>query len=143
MGSLVFFQSGRSAVKLAFRKGFGNPGRNEQPDAGRPDKDGLSNLLEYSLGSDPLQANKFNVDLVREGNLIRITYVRRKTSTDSNLSYFLEESSDLNVWTTVEASIEEDADQSDLPDGESAGNSQFERVAAVHDLGDIPPPRSF
>jgi hypothetical protein len=61
-----------------------------------PDRDGLSNLMEYALGLPPLapEVNPFNPRVV--GGYFQLTYSRSKSATDVSLT--VEYSSDLVTW---------------------------------------------
>ncbi len=77
-----------------------------QPD-GDADNDGLSNLLEETLGSDPLDPNsKFapNIDIVEDGNGDLFVNYHYTVKTDSTASVILQESTDLQNWETVDLS---------------------------------------
>ncbi len=58
------------------------------------DGDGLANLLEYALGSDPKVAAASPVTVTRSGNFLTLTYTRR-TPADPALSYTVEGSGNL------------------------------------------------
>ncbi|MET0262829.1 MAG: hypothetical protein ABW223_08015, partial [Rariglobus sp.] len=63
-----------------------------------PDGDGYSNLMEYALGTNPKVANlPQQLGVVDNGHLA-LTYTRSKTAAD--LSYIVEVSNDLQLWTS-------------------------------------------
>jgi len=58
------------------------------------DGDGLANLLEYALGSDPKTAGASPIIVARSGNVLTLTYSRRSPA-DLALTYTVQGSSDL------------------------------------------------
>ncbi len=107
-----------------------------------PDRDGMTNLLEYALGTDPTWGTGAAIDFssgtitrlglpyIEVGNLLpdgrhalQALYPRRKDPASAGLTYFTEFSSDLSTWETVETSslvVASDADheaiQASFPD---------------------------
>jgi len=92
-------------------------GIDDAPQAGKPDlksvtadldNDGLPDLLEYALGSDPARnGSTFNpvVDTVQDGNdqyFVSFSYTRSKVAT--GLTYVVERSSDLHAWEPLDLS---------------------------------------
>jgi autotransporter-associated beta strand protein len=63
-----------------------------------PDADGLSNLMEYALGSDPTVANANASTTVSGGNPLSLTF---NTVADSSLAYIVEASNDLGTWSQI------------------------------------------
>ena len=69
---------------------------------GDPDGDGIPNLLEYALHSSPIVPDVSVLTQVgREGNFLTLTYTQVTTATD--ITYVVEQSSDLVNWTTANA----------------------------------------
>lgn len=65
-----------------------------------PDGDGILNLLEYALGSDPTAANPKNMLAVAiAGGHLQVSFNRNGSATD--LAYVVETSSDLVTWVTA------------------------------------------
>jgi autotransporter-associated beta strand protein len=58
------------------------------------DGDGLANLLEYALGTNPTVANANPVTVAKSGNFLTLTYPRR-SPVDAALTYTVQASSDL------------------------------------------------
>jgi regulation of enolase protein 1 (concanavalin A-like superfamily) len=82
----------------AWAAGIDWNGADQHPGAD-PDRDGLSNLLEYAFGGDPLQPDPGLGPLPGiAGDFLRISFDRVE---DPALSYTLMGSSDLSTWTSV------------------------------------------
>lgn len=72
-----------------------------------PDGDGIPNLMEYALGTNPLSVNAFSslphsqIQAVGQGKYLTCTFVRNTTATD--LTYSIETSNDLNEpWISID-----------------------------------------
>jgi glucose/arabinose dehydrogenase len=63
-----------------------------------PDGDGLTNLLEYALLTNPLQPNLAPINVAIEGAFLTLTYTRRKSPTD--ITYLAKWSADLISWSS-------------------------------------------
>ncbi len=63
-----------------------------------PDADGLTNLLEYALGSDPKSPAPAPIDIQLAADLWHFTYERPTDRAD--IAYVVEVSTDLQNWTT-------------------------------------------
>jgi len=67
---------------------------------GDPDNDGIPNLMEYALHSNPLVSDVTNLPQVALGNnLLTLTYTKVTTATD--ITYTVQQSSDLVSWTSA------------------------------------------
>ncbi len=67
-----------------------------------PDKDGVVNLMEYALGTNPQVSSPSDSPLFSMGShQVQIRYEVDTSVPD--VDYFLETSTDLNLWTTVDA----------------------------------------
>jgi hypothetical protein len=64
-----------------------------------PDGDGIKNIAEYALGTDPRAANLLPVKVELAGGLVTLTYQKNLAATDATLR--LEESLDLKAWSLV------------------------------------------
>ena len=69
-------------------------------DNGDFDNDGLVNLMEYALGTDPTVANSSQVTVAKSGNFLTLTYTRRSPA-DPALAYTVQGSSDLAAGFTA------------------------------------------
>jgi hypothetical protein len=64
------------------------------------DADEIPNLLEYALSLDPLTCDTTGLPRVgREGNYVTLTYTKVTTATD--ISYVVEQSSDVSSWSSA------------------------------------------
>lgn len=70
-----------------------------------PDKDGMSNLLEYALGTDPLFADAADgrVNLALENGQVQIEFKNDSSKTDVTL--VVQKSSDLKTWTEMPSEV--------------------------------------
>jgi alpha-tubulin suppressor-like RCC1 family protein len=73
-----------------------------------PDHDGVPNLLEFALGSDPRNSNVAGWTLVQEGANWVYRYTRPAGGA-VGVTYIVESSNDLVTWTTVTSVIESTA----------------------------------
>jgi hypothetical protein len=84
-----------------------------------PDGDGIANLLEYALGTDPNQANGSPVAVGQTGGFLTLTFSR---IADSSLTYVIEASNDLGAsWTTAQT----------YPGFGSAGSTTYTDTASI------------
>jgi hypothetical protein len=72
------------------------------------DRDGLSDLAEFALGSDPKNASSVNyprVSIFTEGNAdyLAYSYMRNAEATDFN--YVIEVSNDLTAWQALDSAV--------------------------------------
>jgi hypothetical protein len=72
-------------------------------EAADPDADGLANLLEYALGSNPQAANASGVVVDTTTGALRLTAPKVATSTD--ITYLVEASGDMVNWTASGTTI--------------------------------------
>ncbi len=69
-----------------------------------PDHDGITNLMEYALDSDPLfPSNEALPTAVRQGDRLTFSFVKDRSKTD--IVYHVQTSSDLTHWTNVSTDI--------------------------------------
>jgi len=69
-------------------------------DSADPDQDGLPNLLEYAFHTDPKQPSTENRPYFAfDANYISIVYIKTLAATD--LTYAVEQSTDLMTWGLV------------------------------------------
>lgn len=77
-------------------------------DTADPDADGLHNLLEYAIDTDPLTATPPPLITALDGDRLAITYLEATGRTD--LTYSVETTTDLNqTWSTSPEHLEETA----------------------------------
>ncbi len=78
-------------------------------DAADLDGDGLSNLLEYAFGFNPVTVNPpgsgFTTSAVTSGATITFTVTFRRDPRASDLTYELQTSPDLTTWTPITRSV--------------------------------------
>ena len=74
----------------------------ESADTADPDHDGLANLAEYALGSDPNGATPA-LQQKLDGNGLSLTFTRPKDL--PNVSYSAESSADLAIWSPVALTV--------------------------------------
>ena len=94
-------------------------------DSGDPDGDGLSNLMEYAFGGESLgqdgderknMPKKKPLRRPSSGNAyFQMTFVRRTSASDPNLTYEVETSSDMFGWST--SGISQDGAAEDIGGG--------------------------
>ena len=66
------------------------------------DGDGIANLMEYALALNPIVSDVTGLPAVgKEGNFVTLTYSKVTTATD--LTYVVQQSSDLVAWQTANA----------------------------------------
>jgi hypothetical protein len=83
------------------------------------DGDGRSNLIEYAFGCDSLGADEDEKNrkpkrkLDRAGGYFQITFVRRRIDVATDLTYYVERSTDLVNWTETGVTLVESEDLGD------------------------------
>jgi hypothetical protein len=91
---------------------FGNADPGANPAAADPDGDGLSNLMEYALDTDPLGANPNPIlhvlEPIANGRHLRITVSKNPLAT--NLVYSVETCGSLDDWSAANTVIETNTD---------------------------------
>ncbi|MBT7853393.1 MAG: DUF5011 domain-containing protein [Opitutae bacterium] len=103
-----------------------------------PDKDGIQNLLEYSLGGDPVKADRMSVLPIFDasGDNLTITYFRIKATVDSSLTYTPQMTGNLgdpSAWDATAVTLRgalQGVSQANLPDQKAFASSAYERVEA-------------
>ncbi len=88
--------------------------------------DGIANLVEYALGSNPLAANALP-GLVPSGQDFTVTFPKgTAAAADTVLSYTIQVSGDLAEWLTVTPSINDATQISAIIPG--GGGKRFARL---------------
>jgi autotransporter-associated beta strand protein len=98
------------------------------------DSDGIVNLMEYALGSDPTAANSSLVSVGREGNFLTLTYSRRSPA-DPAITYTVQGSSDLTAGFTAatgNTSAGTPSVYTDNVDVNAAGTRRFLRLSVTY-----------
>ncbi|MEY3896617.1 MAG: hypothetical protein RLZZ214_2137, partial [Verrucomicrobiota bacterium] len=109
-------------------------------DAADPDHDGLSNLLEYSLGLNPNASGSLSASLALNGANLEYTYSRSTAAKDNGMSYQIEWSDTLEAgsWsretvseqiTSTEGALE--TVKASIPAGDTGKHFLRLRVAAA------------
>ena len=80
--------------------GFTSPALVDTTPTADPDHDGLSNLIEYVLGSDPRVANTGGPALSMVGSNLIYTFKRKGSSKTSDVTLRVEVSTDMIHWNT-------------------------------------------
>ena len=70
----------------------------QSADTADPDQDGLDNLLEYAIGSDPNQANDQAL-LTPDPKSPSFSFTFQKASSATDINFMIQESPDLESWT--------------------------------------------
>ena len=81
------------------------PGRSatDFADAGDPDQDGIPNLMEYAMGTHPLEQNTAQVSMSHSASAIAIQYPVVKTRSDVSLIPETSASLETSEWSEVSA----------------------------------------
>jgi hypothetical protein len=104
-----------------------------------PDKDGVSNLLEFALGGNPAIADRAIVmpSFDPSGGSLKLTFIHLKASIDPNLNYMPEITSSLKVSWSPEGLTTRGAlqgvPQDNLPDGKPFATSDYARATVTAD----------
>ena len=98
------------------------------------DGDGLSNLLEYALGTDPKASTAGALTVGRSGNFLTLTYPRRSPA-DASITYTVEASGNLSTGFTAATgatnTVGSTSTYTDDVDATTAGR-RFLRLTVTH-----------
>jgi alpha-L-arabinofuranosidase len=87
---------------------FGNSNPGANPAGGDADGDGLTNLMEYALNSNPLVPNistlVHDLESLGDGEHLRLTVPKNSAAT--NLTYTVETCGALNDWSSLDTTVE-------------------------------------
>ena len=75
-----------------------------------PDNDGIANLIEYVQGTDPSDSTSHATSLIRKASDTQIELVIPFTIDDPEITWVVEQSSNLNAWSVL---TPQDATQTD------------------------------
>ena len=91
---------------------FGNSDPGAHPPDADPDGDGLPNLMEFALDTDPVTANAspliHDFPAFADGNHLRLTVPKNPVAT--NLTYTVETCGTLNDWSATDTVVEADTE---------------------------------
>lgn len=85
-------------------EGTGTPSIQTGMDAD-PDGDGMSNLLEYAFGGDPLFADAAAQPTARVDGTGDLVFTFNRDASKSDLIYVVETSTDMNIWRRIPSEI--------------------------------------
>ncbi|MBK1882202.1 DNRLRE domain-containing protein [Luteolibacter pohnpeiensis] len=89
----------------AFEQWAANNGLSGASVTSDSDSDGITDLLEYALGLDPMVASSLPQP-VMAGDSMSLTFIKgAEAAADAKLTYELQSSSDLTNWTTATATV--------------------------------------
>ena len=104
-GSLIYDTRTLTAVEKWRMAHFGTTlNTGTAADTADPDADGLSNLHEYALGTDPLAASAALPTTTRVANRLTLTFPRNAAATDITLLVEARNDLVLGTWATVASS---------------------------------------
>ena len=113
------------------------PGRSASDfaDAGDPDQDGIPNLMEYAMGTHPLEQNTAQVSMSHSAGVIAIQYPEVTARSDVSLIPETSASLETSGWSTVSATTIDTAGSKRMKEASlpTAGGAGFLRLRAVEE----------
>lgn len=70
-----------------------------------PDKDGMSNLLEYALGTDPLYPDAHDGSIVLKFANGQVSFEFKRDTSKTDVRLIVQKSTDLKTWAPVPSEV--------------------------------------
>jgi autotransporter-associated beta strand protein len=110
-----------------------------------PDQDGIPNLLEFALGSDPLTPgpSPLTAELVPDGASLRLQIRFSRAAAATDLTYWVEGSSNLSSWDPVAVKTSGEGNSFESMDGTSEIQENAGQVIITDGTSSSASPRRF